>query len=150
MAAERGILRPLMYKAIEQGTSFNAFYRSAKEHGISYRRADMLADYADARNESRQREQFKSLTSGDYPETIEIGTMKFTRPGAFYYKLRAEVIEMPGAKPTERFVTVVSDDPLTVRGIQEQIAEKWPSFEYGKRERLKTTTLVAALYRPAP
>lgn len=150
MAAERGTLRPLMYKAIEQGTSFNAFYRSAKEHGISYRRADMLADYADARNESRQREQFKSLTSGDYPETIEIGTMKFTRPGAFYYKLRAEVIEMPGAKPTERFVTVVSDEPLTVRGIQEQISEKWPSFEYGKRERLKTTTLVAALYRPAP
>ena len=150
MATERGALRPLMYKAIEHGTSFNSFYRSAKEHGISYRRADMLADYADARNEVRQREQFNALTSGDYPETIEIGTMKFTRPGAFYYKLRAEVIEMPGAKPTERFVTVVSDEPLTVRGIQEQIAEKWPSFEYGRRERLKTTTLVAALYRPAP
>ena len=150
MAAERGTLRPLMYKAIEQGTSFNAFYRSAKEHGISYRRADMLADYAEARNEVRQREQFKSLTSGDYPETIEIGTMKFTRPGAFYYKLRAEVIEMPGAKPVERVVTVVSEEPLTLRGIQEQIAEKWPSFEYGRRERLKTTTLVAALHRPIP
>ena len=150
MAAERGILRPLMYKAIEQGTSFNAFYRSAREHGISYRRADMLADYADVRNEVQQRESFKALTSGDYPETVEIGTMKFTRPGAFYYKLRAEVIEMPGAKPTTRFVTVVSEAPLTVRGIMEQIAEKWPSFEYGKRERLKQTTLVAALHRPAP
>jgi len=150
MAVERGTLRPLMYKAIEQGTSFNAFYRSAKEHGISYRRSDMLADYAEARNEVRQREQFKSLTSGDFPETIEIGTLKFTRPGAFYYKLRAEVQEMPGAKPSERFVTVVSENPLTVRGIQEQIAEKWPSFEYGRRERLKTTTLVAALHRSAP
>jgi len=150
MAVERGILRPLMYNAIKQGASFNSFYRSAKEHGLSYRRADMLADYADARNELRQKEQFKSLTSGDYPETIEIGAMKFTRPGAFYYRLRAEVIEMPGAKPTERTVTVVSEEPLTLHGIQEQIAEKWPSFEYGRREQLKTTTLVAALHRPEP
>jgi len=147
MAAERGTLRPLMYQAVEQGTSFNAFYRSAREHGISYRRSDMLSDYADVRMELASRERIRSLNAGDIPEATEVGAIKFTRPGAYYYRARVEVQTAEGAIPTQRFVTVVSEDQLTISGIMGQITQKWPTYEYGKRERLREIEIVAALHR---
>jgi len=43
--ASFGLALPYMKKAISQQSSFNAFYRAAREAGFSYRRTRMLEDW---------------------------------------------------------------------------------------------------------
>ena len=147
MAKERAI-RSLMFRALKQGSSFASFYKSAREHGFAtYRRADMLSDWSDVRSEVQNVTRYKSLAAGEIPPVTEIGSLKFTQPHKYYYRLRTEAETVRGGPLVERFVTVASEKPLTLSEITSQVSRKWPGYEYGKAERLKKMELVAALHR---
>lgn len=149
MASERSI-DPLMYRAVKGGFSFNSFYRSAKERGYqTYRRSDMLSRWAEIRTEVQNAVKYKSLASGEVPEVTEVSEIKFTQPGRFYYRLRVEAEPFKRGPLVERFVTVVSEKPLTIGEIQGQLRRKWRGYDYGKEERLVEIELVAALHRAA-
>jgi len=46
--AQYGAARPLIYRADEAGLSFDQYYRAMQDAGLSYRRANMLADWRQA------------------------------------------------------------------------------------------------------
>lgn len=148
MSTERGILRSLMYKALDAAYSFNAFYRSAQEKGISYRRSDMLADWRSIQSELTNRAALRSLSAGDIPEHTAVGTTPFKYTEPFIYKARVEYQVSAEAPLTEQFVTVLSSKALTIGGAVGQVMEKWPGFAYGKAERIHTVEIVAAMYMP--
>ena len=146
MAGERGILAPLMFRAIEGGSSFNKFYQSARNKGISYRRASMLADWNATRSLVENRDQLQQVASGEFPQLTEVSESVFKWTEPFVYQARVEAQVTPEAPVTERFVTVLSSEQLTMGQIEEQIATKWPTYEYGKSERLVTIQPVAAIH----
>lgn len=148
MSTERGILRSLMYKALDAAYSFNAFYRSASEKGISYRRSDMLADWRSIQSELSNRAALRSLSAGDIPEHTRVGASPFKYTEPFIYKARVEYKVSAEAPLTEQFVTVLSSKALTMGGAVGQVMEKWPGFAYGKAERIHTVEIVAAMYMP--
>lgn len=148
MSTERGILRTLMYKALDAAYSFNAFYRSAQEKGITYRRSDMLADWRSIQSELSNRAALRSLSAGDIPEHTRVGATPFPYTKPFIYKARVEYQVSAEAPITEQFVTVVSSKALTIGGAVGQVMEKWPDFAYGKAERIHTVEIVAAMYMP--
>ena len=148
MATERGILRSLMYKALDAAYSFNAFYRSASEKGISYRRSDMLADWRSIQSELANRAALRSLSAGDIPEHTAVGASPFKYTEPFIYKARVEYQISAEAPLMEQFVTVLSSKALTIGGAVGQVLEKWPGFAYGKAERIRTVEIVAAMYMP--
>lgn len=148
MSTERGILRSLMYKALDAAYSFNAFYRSAQEKGISYRRSDMLADWKSIQSELTNRAALRSLSAGDIPEHTRVGATPFRYTEPFIYKARVEYQVSAEAPITEQFVTVLSAKALTIGGAVGQVLEKWPGFAYGKAERIQTVEIVAAMYMP--
>ena len=148
MATERGILRSLMYKALDAAYSFNAFYRSASEKGISYRRSDMLADWRSIQSELANRAALRSLSAGDIPEHTAVGASPFKYTEPFIYKARVEYQVSAEAPLMEQFVTVLSSKALTIGGAVGQVLEKWPGFAYGKAERIRTVEIVAAMYMP--
>ena len=148
MSTERGILRSLMYKALDAAYSFNAFYRSAQEKGISYRRSDMLADWKSIQSELTNRAALRSLSAGDIPEHTAVGASPFKYTQPFIYKARVEYQISAEAPIIEQFVTVLSSKALTIGGAVGQVLEKWPGFDYGKAEFIKTVEIVAAMYMP--
>ena len=148
MAKERGILRSLMYTALDAAHTFNAFYRSAREKGISYRRSDMLADWRSIQSELANRAALRSLRAGDIPEHTRVGASPFRYTEPFIYKARVEYQVSAEAPVTQQFVTVLSPKALTIGGAVGQVLEKWPGFAYGKAERIRTVEIVAAMYMP--
>lgn len=148
MSTERGILRSLMYRALDAAYSFNAFYRSAQEKGISYRRSDMLADWKSIQSELSNRAALRSLSAGDIPEHTRVGVSPFKYTEPFIYKARVEYQVSAEAQLTEQFVTVLSSKALTMGGAVGQVLEKWPGFSYGRAERIHTVEIVAAMYMP--
>lgn len=150
MPADRGILRPVMYQAIKQGHSFNAFYRSAQDKGITYRRADMLADWAAVRAEVESASRKQALNTGDIPEAIEVGRLQFTIPGFYYYRLRVDYIQpdIEGQKAT--FITVKSEDPMTYGDILRQVSEKFKGEKYESLSNVKGYEFLSAIHRPIP
>lgn len=149
MAKERSI-DSLMYRAVKQGHSFNAFYRSAREHGYAtYRRATMLSRWSDIHSEIENAKSYAKLQRGDIPAVTEVSDIQFTQPGRYYYRLRTEAEPIKGGPLVERFVTVVSEHELTIGEITSQLSRKWRGYDYGKEERLRVSELVAALHRAA-
>lgn len=148
MSTERGILRSLMYKALDAAYSFNAFYRSAQAKGITYRRSDMLADWKSIQSELTNRAALRSLSAGDIPEHTRVGTTPFRYTEPFIYKARVSYQVSAEAPLTEQFVTVLSSKALTIGGAVGQVLEKWPGFAYGKAERIQNVEIVAAMYMP--
>lgn len=148
MATTRGILRSLMYQALEVGYSFNAFYRSAMEKGISYRRSDMLSDWANIRNEITNLVNLRKLTAGDIPEHTSIGKTEFAYTQPFVYKARVEFQVSATAPLQTQFVTVLSDKAMRMGEVTGQVLSKWGGWGYGKSERITTVEVVAAMYVP--
>ena len=150
MPADRGILRPIMYQAIRQGHSFNAFYRSARDKGITYRRSDMLADWADVRAELQSESHRQSLSAGDIPEAVEVGKLQFTIPGFYYYRTRVDYIhpDVEGQKAV--FITVKSEEPLTYGDILRQLSEKFQGEKYESLANVRGYELMSAVHRPIP
>ena len=150
MPTERGILRPVMYQAIKQGASFNSFYRSARDKGISYRRSAMLADWADVRAELASASHTQTLGLGDIPEATEVGRLQFTVPGFYYYRLKVDYIrpDIEGRKAT--FITVKSEEELTIGDILQQVSTKFQAEKYEALSNVKGYQFLSAIHRPIP
>lgn len=149
MATAREALHSLMYQAVRLGSSFNAFVRDARSHGIPISRTKALSEWHEVQFEVSSWERFKALGSGEVPEATEVSALKFTQPGRYYYRLRTEAESFKGGPVVERFVTVVSEEPMTMGEIEGQLRRKWRGYDYGKEERLREMELVAAQHRSA-
>ncbi len=145
--AERGrAFRGTMFRAISQSVSFNAFYRSAREHGIAYRRGDMLADWAEVKNEVLNRKALQGVPTDVVPPHVELTESKIKYSQPFVYKARVEVAEKETGVRTEQFVTILSRKALTLEQVESQIYRKWSTWQYGKKERIATVEPTAALH----
>lgn len=114
-----------MKQALARGLSFNAFYRSAQEKGISYRRTAMQADWRTEGDLEKKSGLLKYVRKDYMPsaELVQAEAWKMSRE--YMYKVKVESRLRPGEKPTEQFVNVVSDKPLTVGGVEQRAAELW-------------------------
>jgi len=150
MAIDRAILRPAMYKAIREGTSFNAFYRSARSHGLSMRRADMLSDWGEIRGELAANKINRSLGRGDIPIAAEASGVRYTKPGFFYYRVKINYTEKDVEGRNFQYITAVFDTPHTVQQILEQVSEKFLAGEYESLSKVKDFSFVSAVHAPIP
>lgn len=150
MSTERGVLKPVMNQAIRQGTSFNSFYRSALSRGITYRRSDMLADWANVRAEHESASRPQSLSMGGIPEAIEVGRLQFTIPGFYYYRLRVDYLnpDIEGQKAV--FITVKSEEAMTYSDILSQISDKFKADRYDSLSNVKGYEFLSAVHRAIP
>jgi len=114
-----------MKQALTRGLSFNAFYRSAQEKGISYRRIDMMSEWR-SQGELKKKEGLLKYVRKDYMPSAELVKAESWKMSKEYmYKVKVETRLRPGIKPVEQFVNVISDNPLTVRGVEQRAVELW-------------------------
>ena len=51
----------------------------------------------------------------------------------YMYKIKVQSVLKIGEKPTERFINIMSDVPMTMGMVEAELAERWTEYEkYGK------------------
>ncbi len=147
MARERFFARGLMFNAIQQGFNFTAFYTSAKGKGIVYNRNQMAADFREVKAEVENNRQLQSVAAGTIPPHVEITSERIAYTEPFIYKAKVGTQLAFGGPITEKYVTVLSPEALTLEEVREQVGSKWGGWGYYKAERVVQIEPLVALHR---
>ena len=113
-----------MRSAIKAGLSASKFISKMREAGLSYRRTDMLADWRDAGSIQKKEGLARYVRKGYVPSDRIAEIRAWSMSKEYMYKVRSESILRAGEKPVTRFVNIMSDRPMTIEEIEEEIWER--------------------------
>ncbi len=115
-----------------EGKSASAWIREMRAKGLGYRRTTMLTDFANV-GKIKRKEGLLKYVRKDYLPSTEIAQIKdWDMSREYTYRLKVKSREAPGEPVDERFVSVVSDKPLTPREMEEEILLQWGAW-YGRK-----------------
>lgn len=125
-----------MRPAFRKGVSASTFIASMKAAGLSYRRTDMLADWRESNKIEKVEGLARFVRKGYVPSERVAELEIFAVSKEYMYKVKTESRLRPDAPIISRFVNILSDSPMTVEQIEQQVAERWGEWEKYKAEEL--------------
>lgn len=124
-----------MRKAARAGQSASTFIREARSEGLSYRRTTMLADWRSVNDVEKKDGAFRFVRKDRFPAVKSMAEVEWKLSQEYMFKVKVQSRTSPGEKPTERFVNIMSDVPLTPQQVEAQVTERWGEWElYAKEE----------------
>jgi len=127
--------------------SASGFIRQMKGMGLSYRKSLMLSDWRTVGSIKAKENRMQFVRRDRLPSMKVMADVTWEYDKEYIYKLNTWSRLRPEHPLTERMVTLQSDVPLTPKEIEEQVAEKWPTFEKYKDELLERIRIVAGYHR---
>jgi len=118
-----------------------------KGMGLSYRKSLMLSDWRTVGGIEAKKDRIQFVRRDRLPSASVMPDVTWEYGKEFIYKLNTWSRLRPGDELEERTVTLLSDKPLTSLEAEEQISEKWPSFEKYMKERLERVSIAAVYHR---
>jgi len=150
MAIERGPIIARMYAAVKAGWTSAKFIQETREAGFRlYRRGDLLRDWRSVAGIEEKKDRLKYVRKDYIPKVSEMAESTWGWFKEFNYKMRAFSQIAPDEPLKEYMVTIQSDTPLTPRQMEEQVFDKWSSWEAYGSERLIRVTPVVGIRRVA-
>ena len=135
MAEIRKEVMSLMRKAILAGQSRTSFLRDMKEKGLTYPRKRMVADWTQLTDFHAKTGALTRVRRDAYPTDKTIVTTDWDIAGEFMYYVKAKSRLSPDAPITEMEVSIVSDEPMTPRMIEQAVVEMWAEWKERDPER---------------
>ena len=118
--------------AVTQGQSASAWIRDMASKGLSYRRTTMLSDWRNV-NKIKAKEGLLRYVRKDYLPSTEMAFIKdWDMNREYWYRLRVKSRESAGVPVDEKYVSVMSDKPLTPREMEQEVLLQWGSW-YGRK-----------------
>ena len=118
-----------MRGAYDKGVSASRFIADMKTVGLSYRRADMLADWRSEANIKKKEDLLRYVRKDRYPTEKSIADVKYAFSKEYMYKVKVQSVIRAGEPITERFVNIMSDVPMTPATVEAEVAERWREWE---------------------
>ena len=146
MADTRAKMIHLMRAAVRSGKSRTAFLRESKAKGLSYTRKIMHADWATITDFVAKEGALVHVSRDSYPAKKTLVETEWAIEGEYMYTVKVTSRLSPQDKPTERFVNLVTDSPMTPRMIEQALIEKWSSYEDYSAQTLETITPWTAIH----
>lgn len=147
----RSIVKLLIPKAFKGGVSASSFINQLRLKGLTYRRTTMLSDWRTINEIEAKKDAIKYVRKDRLPTARFIATTEFEFSKEYIYKVKTWSRIHPEEPMTERQVTLLSDEPLTPREVEEQIATKWSAWERYVPEKLERLETFAAYHKvPSP
>lgn len=147
MRRPSAILR--MPDALKRGLSASGFIRELKGMGLSYRKTLMLSDWRTVHSIEAKKDLVQFVRRDRLPTGKVMAEVTWEYSREYVYKLNTWSRLRPDDDLTERTVTMLSDRALTPREVEQQVAEKWPSYEKYQKERLERVK-VSGVFRIIP
>ena len=147
MAIERAVVIAKMRGAFRAGLSGSGFIKQMKAVGLSYRRTDMLADWRSINELERKADAFKYVRKDYYATAKTLAEVEWALSKEFMYKVKVESRLRPGEPIVDRFVNIVSYNPMTPRMVEQAVVEKWVTWEKYTEELIETIVPITAVHR---
>lgn len=136
-----------MPKAIAGGMSASAFINQLRGLGLSYRRTTMLSDWRSASNVEAKKDTIKYIRKDRMPTAKSMADVEWDLSKEYMYKVNTWSRIKPDEPLTERFVNLMSDEPLSLAAIEQEIWESWGEWEKYAPERLAKVQVHSAFHR---
>jgi len=135
-----------MPDAIAQGLSASAFLKKLQASTGGYKRQSFLADWRSVAGIEAKKDRFKYVRRDRRPPISAMADVEWDNNNEYMYKVRAFVRKGEGQPLTERFVNIVSDDPLTPEQVEQEVFERWSAWEKYEGETLERAQTVAGFH----
>lgn len=139
LGLRRAIAIKLIPKAFKSGLSASSFINQLRLKGLTYRRTNMLSDWRTVNSIEAKKDAYKYIRKDRLPSPRFMSDVEWEYSKEYIYKVKTWSRIHPDEPLTERMVTLVSDDALTAREVEEQIATKWSAWERYVPEKLERT-----------
>jgi hypothetical protein len=116
----RGVARRFIPEMLQKGWTTGAALSYLKKEGLGYRRKDFLLDWRQFAGTARKRDPLKAIPK-KYKPTWDTIQMSETRQAAkLHYSYKIEGYDTFTGKKTEEWITVASDQVLTMKEAEEE------------------------------
>ena len=116
----RGLARRFIPEMLKIGMSTSAGLNLLRSEGMGYRRQDFLADWRDFAGIARKRDPLRAIPKKYRPTEATIQRADFKQTKKFYYNYKIEGYDIITQEQTETFITVASDDILTMQQAEDE------------------------------
>lgn len=126
--AMRGLARRFIPEMLRLGMTTTAGLSLLRGEGMGYRRTDFLADWRQFAGIERKRDPLRAIPKKYRPTADTIERTDYTQRKKFNYNYKVEGYDIITQKDTESWITVASDDILTMAEAEEEaqrLADKY-------------------------
>ena len=120
ITAFQGIARRFIPEMLQMGVSASAGLRMLQSQGLGYRRTLFLADWREFSGIARKVDPLRAIPKKHRPTEATIQRTEFQQTKKFNYEYKVGGYDMILEKDTETFITVASDDILTMEEAEEE------------------------------
>ena len=129
MAEIRKDVMLLMRKAIKAGQSRTSFLRDMKAKGLTYPRKRMVADWTQLTDFHAKQGALTRVRRDAFPSVKSIVTTDWDIAGTYMWYVKCKTRVSPDAPITEMEVSIVSDEPMTPRMIEQAVVDMWAEWK---------------------
>ena len=147
MSIERSTAIGYMRKAFRKGQSVTDFRQDMREKGLSYRWTTMLSDWRSVNELETKKGLMRYVRKDRYPTKMAIAEVDWVLSQEYMYTVKVQSRLRPGEPQVERFVNLMSDEPMTGTMIEQGVTEKWAVWEDYTAEAIEKITPWSAVHR---
>jgi len=120
ISSMRGLARQFIPEMLRIGMSTSAGLNLLRSEGVGYRRQEFLADWRDFAGVAMKRDPLRAIPKKYRPTEATIQRTDFQQTKKFYYNYKIEGYDIITQEQTETFITVASDDILTMQEAEDE------------------------------
>lgn len=129
MSIERSTAIGYMRKAFRTGQSVSSFREDMRRKGLSYRWTTMLSDWRSVNQLETKKGLMRYVRKDRYPTKMAIAEVDWLLSQEYMYTVKVQSRLRPEQPQVERFVNLMSDEPMTGTMIEQGVIEKWAEWE---------------------
>ncbi|MBA7635998.1 hypothetical protein ES703_43611 [subsurface metagenome] len=137
MAVLRAKVMLLMRAAVRRGQSRTSFLKDMRAKGLTYPRKVMLSDWGSITQEIAKDGVLRLVRKDAYPAKKSIAVVEWDMRWEYMYKIKVQTRLRPDAPIEERFVNIVTNEPMTPAMMEQAVVEKWSEWEYEPLETIE-------------
>lgn len=149
MGLKRAQVIGLMRGAFRRGQSASSFIWDMKQRELSYRRIDMLSDWRTINELEKKKGLMRFIRKDYYPAKQQMAEVEWLLTKEYMYKVQVQSRLKPDEPMTERFVNIMSDEPMTSAMVEQAVIEKWSEWEDYSAEAIEKIQVWTAVHRAA-
>ncbi|MBA7522243.1 hypothetical protein ES705_14361 [subsurface metagenome] len=147
MSVVRSTAIAYMRKAFRKGQSVASFREDMRRKGLSYRWTTMLSDWRSVNQIEAKKGLMRFVHKDRYPSKMAIAEVDWMLSQEYLYTVKVQSRLRPGEPQVERFVNLMSDEPLTGTMIEQGVTEKWAVWEDYTAEAIEKIIPWSAVHR---
>lgn len=147
MSVVRSQAIAFMRKAFRAGKTATQFREDMRQKGLSYRWTTMLSDWRSVNQLETKKGLMRFVRKDRYPSKMAIAEVDWMISKEYMYKVKVQSRLRPDEPQVERFVNLLSDEPMTGTMIEQGVTEKWAEWEDYTAEAIEKIIPWTAVHR---